>query len=560
MMTKSGASNRSTRTNAKPPPQPVATRQISFPLIFILIVTVTVFFRAFTSEYVEWDDNIFIARNIQLTFDFIPAVGAAFSGFFYGDYLPLTLMSYWFEVQIFGQDPAAQHVTNLVLHLLNVALLYFWLSKFMSDRGLALFVTAAFAIHPMQAEVVMWISDRKSLLCIFFTLLAMLTAERSWKEDRLKWRILYPVLFLCALLSKATTLFLPVLLVLSDLLIHKRPWKASAIRHAPVFLVSFVMGLTRLAAYRSLAGEFQNQAIQSGALTEMPLRILDTLGFYVRKFFWPAPQSIIYPDFSISAIDYMNYAAIALAIAFVGYYGWHRRDRRVLFLALMYFLFLLPVLQIVPRINYVNDRMSYLPLVAIAGLAFIFVGKFAKEAVLRHLWIGALALLAFPTLSRTAVWETNLALWEDAVQKAPWNALAHNNYGLALSAQQRFDEAIKQYELAVHDNGRGASDVTALAYNNMAGLRLRPDLPGLYDMKAAENDLRQALKFNRSPLDQLTIKYNLAGLLASQGRDPEALQILTGLRADLNATPDLSSRQLIQLVEKAINGINAKQR
>ena len=342
---------------------------LTHPLVFILIATVAVFYRSFFSEYMEWDDNVFIARNIQLSFDFIPAVEAAFSKFYYGDYLPLTLMSYWFEVQIFGQDPAAQHVTNLVLHLLDVSLLYFWLNRVMSDRRIALFATAIFAIHPMQVEVVMWISERKSLLCIFFTLLAMLTVEKSWKDDKLKWRVLYPFLFLCALLSKATTIFLPVLLVLLDLLIQKRNWKASAIRHAPVFLISFVIGVTRIIAYRASTGEFQSRAIESGALTEMPLRFFDTLGFYVKKFFWAAPQSIIYPDFAISTIDYMNYVAIALVIAFVGYYGWRKRDRRVVFLALMYFFFLLPVLQIVPRINYVNDRMSYLPLVAIARIA-----------------------------------------------------------------------------------------------------------------------------------------------------------------------------------------------
>lgn len=541
-------------------PQTGIMQRMTHPLVFILIAVVVVFHRAFFSEYVEWDDNIFIARNIQLSFDFIPAIQAAFSHFFYGDYMPITLMSYWFEVNIFGQDPAAQHVTNLALHLLNVGLLYSWLNRVVPDRGFALFATAVFSIHPMQTEVVMWISERKSLLCIFFTLLAMLAVEKSWQDNRPKQRILYAVFFLCAMLSKATTIFLPVLLVLLDLLVHKRPWRASAIRHAPAFLISFVLGITRVVGYSSVNGDFQSRAIQSGALTELPLRLFDTLGFYVRKFFWAAPQSIIYPDFSIMAIDFINYAAIGLAMVIVGYYGWLKKDRRVIFLALMYFFFLLPVLQLVPRINYVNDRMSYLPLVAIAGLVYVVAGRFLKEAALRHIWIGALALLAFPTLSRTAVWETNLALWEDTTRKSPWNALAHNNYGLALSAQNRFDEAIKQYEIAVFNEGRGVSDATALAYNNMAGLRLRPDLPKLHDLKAAESNLRKALEFTSSPLDSLTMKYNLAGVLAGQGRDAEALQVLSGLRVDLNATSDLSSRQLLPYVENAINGIRARQR
>ncbi|MES2963469.1 MAG: glycosyltransferase family 39 protein [Bdellovibrionota bacterium] len=535
-------------------------KKLAHPLVFILIATVAVFSRAFYSGYVEWDDNVFIARNIQLTFPFFEAVQAAFSKFYYGDYLPLTLMSYWFEVAIFGQDPVAQHVTNLVLHCIDVCLLYVWLSKVMTDRRLALFATAIFAIHPMQSEVVMWISERKSLLCIMFTLLAMLTVEKSWADDKLKWRILYPVLFLCALLSKATTIFLPVLLVVLDLFVLKRPWKKSAVLHAPIFLISFVIGVTRIIAYRASTGEFQARAIEGGALTEMPLRFFDTLGFYVKKFFWAAPQSIIYPDFSIGTIDYWNYVAIALVIAFVAYYGWMKRDRRVVFFALAYFFFLLPVLQIVPRINYVNDRMSYLPLVAISGLLYVFAEKVMQEKALKYLWIAALVILVVPSYSRTEVWETNLNLWEDTVQKSPWSAIAHHNYGLELSERNRFDEAIRQYQIAAYNEGRGVSDVTAMAYNNMAVLHSRPDLGKLYDLKQAEASLRQALKFTRSPLDRLTMKYNLGGLLAGQGYTTEATQILTELLSDLRAMPDLSSHQLIPLVERKLEQLKAQRR
>lgn len=533
-------------------------KKLAHPLVFILIATVAVFSRAFSSGYVEWDDNVFIARNIQLTYPFFEAVKSAFSQYYYGDYLPLTLMSYWFEVAAFGQDPNYQHVTNLVLHGINVVLMFLWLKKAMSDERLALFATAVFALHPMQTEVVMWISERKSLLCIMFTLLAMLTVERSWVDDKLKWRILYPVLFLCALLSKATTIFLPVLMVLLDALIFKRPWKQIAVRHAPLFLISLVIGITRIIAYRASTGEFQARAIEGGALVQMPLRFFDTLGFYIKKFFWSAPQSIIYPDFTLQAIDYWNYVAIAVGLVFAFVYGIKNRDRRVLFLSLLYFFFLLPVLQIVPRINYVNDRMSYLPMIGIAGCVFVFAEKVMKEKALQHLWVAAIVLLAVPTYSRSAVWETNLALWEDTVQKSPWSSIAHHNYGLELSERGRFDEAIRQYEIAAYNEGRGVSDVTAMAYNNMAVLRSRPDLPKLYDLKAAERDLRQALRFTRSPLDRLTMKYNLGGLLAGQGYKTEALQILTELKGDLSAMPDMSSHQLIPLVDRKIDQLRAQ--
>ncbi|NJM09903.1 MAG: hypothetical protein HC883_03150 [Bdellovibrionaceae bacterium] len=119
-------------------------------------------------------------------------VAQAFTHYFHGDYLPLTLSGYWVETTIFGKNPYAQHLINLILHIANVALLYGLLRKYF-DSMLSLFVCTLFAIHPLQVEPVIWISERKGLQCASLSLLA---AHCSARNSKIAF-VGYVSLFIC---------------------------------------------------------------------------------------------------------------------------------------------------------------------------------------------------------------------------------------------------------------------------------------------------------------------------------------------------------------------------
>src|SRR5262245_22613822 len=93
------------------------------------------------------------------------------------DYWPVSNTSLWLEWRLWGSDPTGYHVTNLVLHLLN-ALLIWWILQALAIPG-AFLGALLFALHPVNVQPVAWITQRKTLLAMFFSLLAIVCLLRS---------------------------------------------------------------------------------------------------------------------------------------------------------------------------------------------------------------------------------------------------------------------------------------------------------------------------------------------------------------------------------------------
>src|SRR5262249_43698964 len=119
-------------------------------LAAIFVTTALAFSRAFASGYVTWDDDRLVLHNVYLGMPFGQAMRRISSHSSDADYLPIPFLSYWLEVKAFGFNPVPQHVVNLLLHLLNVSLVYLWLSRLRIAPGVTIFLTLVFALHPVQ--------------------------------------------------------------------------------------------------------------------------------------------------------------------------------------------------------------------------------------------------------------------------------------------------------------------------------------------------------------------------------------------------------------------------
>jgi len=98
-------------------------------------------------------------------------------------YFPLAWLSLALDLHLFGLDPRYFHLTNVLLHLANTALV-FWLVQALARDARVAFVTALlFGIHPLQVESVAWVSSRKNVLFLLFFLLSTL-AYVAWARDR----------------------------------------------------------------------------------------------------------------------------------------------------------------------------------------------------------------------------------------------------------------------------------------------------------------------------------------------------------------------------------------
>ena len=133
--------------------------------------------------FVNFDDTQYVSENPHVVAGLTwPAVKWAFTTTHAGNWHPVTWLSHMLDVQLFGLDAGAHHVTNVVLHAAN-SLLLFWLWLRMTGAlGRSAFVAALFAVHPLHVESVAWIAERKDVLSAFFGLLCLL-AYHAYARD-----------------------------------------------------------------------------------------------------------------------------------------------------------------------------------------------------------------------------------------------------------------------------------------------------------------------------------------------------------------------------------------
>ncbi|MFZ4572666.1 MAG: hypothetical protein ACOYM0_16200, partial [Bacteroidales bacterium] len=152
-------------------------------LVLALVATLIVYLPSFSFDYVNNDDPAYVhgnqvihsltAGNIKKMFTEQAAV----------NYHPLTLLSLAIDyaradnVKESGEkDPAPFHQTNILLHLLNVILVFVFIYRLSGNKWTVAFLCAVlFGIHPVHVESVSWISERKDVLYTFFFLLSLLT-------------------------------------------------------------------------------------------------------------------------------------------------------------------------------------------------------------------------------------------------------------------------------------------------------------------------------------------------------------------------------------------------
>ena len=117
--------------------------------ICLAAATLAVYSRAVRNPFLHVDDHNYVTENPQVqagitwqTFTWALTTAAA------ENWHPLTWLSHALDCQLYGLNPAGHHSTNILLHALNVALLFLLLLRATGATGRSLLVAALFALHP----------------------------------------------------------------------------------------------------------------------------------------------------------------------------------------------------------------------------------------------------------------------------------------------------------------------------------------------------------------------------------------------------------------------------
>jgi protein O-mannosyl-transferase len=498
------------------PPTPRAETDLGpWPWIAALVVLVFVAFGpALSGGFLGWDDEDNIGRNYAFRGLDGPHVRWMFTTNHMGPYQPLAWLSLAVDHAIYGlggpdvwPEAGDYHRTSVAIHAL-AAVAFFFLARKLLERPFAAFVAAAvFAIHPLRAESVAWVTERRDVLCGLFYVLAgwawvayaqakrevetspsrlgtvalasIAAGALAWfaidlsdprvlglgtgggfllaasaglllfasysRASRSYWLVL--AFFLAALLSKGLALVLPFVLLVVDV------WPLRRARDFRTFAACAVEKLPMIAliafwGQKWIPGLMVNW--EEHTLAERTLQAFYGLAFYVRKTLLPTGLSPIYDLPADLRIGEPRFLLSVLAVLAITAFLVAKRRRFPALLAawVAYAIAIAPVLgfsQAGPQLA--ADRYSYLACLPFALLAGAAVARWpGKPAVVAS--SAAVLVLAGLCYAQSSVWKSSTTLWEHAIALDPAAMmnnlnLAHARVREAEEIQAKTDEEVK---------------------------------------------------------------------------------------------------------------------
>jgi len=407
-------------------------------------VAAVVYAPAVGYEFVSWDDPFYVYDNPKvlrgLTWE---GLDWAFTEIFVpvtGNWHPLTWLSLQIDAAVWGADPAGYHLTNVLLHAANTALVYLALRRLTGAAGRSAAVALVWAVHPLHVESVAWVSERKDVLSTLFGLLGIWTyaAYAASPSDR-RLALIFALLGL-GLMAKPMLVTFPFVLLLLDywpLGRVRTPWNWLPLvrEKLPLFLLVAASCLVTMYTQRQ-AGAVGDKPGEGPSTRVAGVAVAYTT--YLRQTIYPSGLAALHPrpdgpspGWAPAAIA----AAAGLTAVTVGAWALRRRAPYLLVGWLWFIGTLVPAIGLVQIGSHeYAERYTYFPHIGLfaalvwAGadlLGRVPWGTAARAAVV----FGVAGVLAAAARQQLPYWQDSPALWGRVAaiypnHTAPWLALA----------------------------------------------------------------------------------------------------------------------------------------
>jgi protein O-mannosyl-transferase len=489
---------------------------------------------------------------------------------------PLFTVLFMVNHALFGTQAWGWHLVNVLIHT-TVTYFVFIVCREISGRNWLAFITAAlFAVHPVHAESVAWISGITDPLMALFALPSFYYYLKYRKEGRRYELVMMLTFYFLALMSKETALSLPVIIAYCELFYFKEG--------AP--FVQRVTQLARLAAFFVLPvatyfavryNAFGN-VVPSGSLRYPPSVVITTIPLlivkYLKLMMIPSGYSILHftaPGPSVASLNFLLPIALLLAIGVALIF----LKSRLLWFASVWFIVWLSLSLwgfsgFYPLYS-IQERYLYLPSLGVCLAVALGIEWIASLRPLKSYGPLAAGLVAtclvvvfsFVYIKQNRVWKNDITLDQNAVQVDPQNPYSYTFLALAHFSLRNYQEAkintqtaldidptcIDAYlQLSVYSHREGKID-EGIKYLELAEARV-PDtvqkrgylgkiygkLGFLYnekkDFKKAEENLRKAVEL--TPV--IRTWYDLGEFYLKQGDNEKALEMFEKVVAQANHT------------------------
>ncbi len=537
--------DQATLLNAHAMPPECRTSRATFFIAAALLtlMTLAVYAQVGQFNFINFDDPTYVVENphMQRGLNWQTTVWA-FTTFHFANWHPLTWLSYLLDAQLFGQNPAAFHLTNLVWHLASALVLLRVIQSMTGRIWPSFFVAALFAVHPLHVESVAWVSERKDVISTLFGFLALGLYARYARRPT--WQRQLPVLVALSLglMAKQMVVTLPCVMLLLDYWPLRR-WSpfsdetsgnegASKPEFAPATPVRLILEKLPLFAVAAASCAICYVVQRSGGA----VRTFDRLPLedrlrnaavsyivYIGKTLVPTGLTPFYP-FEIQRWNWPLTAVTGLFLMMFSVLVVRQAQRRpALFVGWFWYLgTLVPVIGLIQvGLQARADRYTYLPLVGLfLALTWEVAERVPPQGVRRIMFqfgsAAVLACLVVMAWRQTSLWQNSLRLFSHTLAVNPHNYRAHsclaqvlremgqtdasleharaavalkptalklrNNLAISLVAAGRFDEAILEYTAILK-----ITPASAETLRNLAVAQARAG-----DLRAAQRNFERA--------------------------------------------------------------------
>ena len=455
--------------------------------LVLTAATVAAYWPAFSCGFINYDDNVYVTENTNVRPGLsLDAVKWAFTTTYAVNWHPLSWLSFQLDAQLYGPDnPFGFHLTNVILHIANMLLLFYALTRMTGRMWRSAFVAALFALHPLHVESVAWVAERKDVLSTLFGMLALAAYAHYALCPHWTTYLLTVLAFALSLMAKSMLVTLPCLLLLLDFWPLRRfpglarrataeaapavSWRRLIVEKIPLLLLSAASAAVTM--YAQQEGHVEDPVTRMVRVENAFTAYLT----YLEKTFWPAGlipfyplrTDLLYPSWVEAAALLAGITLLVLLLA-----------RRRPYLAVGWFWFLgtlAPVIGVVPVIggHALADRYTYVPLIglflalvwgAAEGLARAGVRPWAPTLV------GAVLLAAclVGTREQVGYWHNNDSLWTHTLQVDPKNHLAYNNLANLRYCEGKYADADRLFRKAIECDPQYDPIHYGLSYHSLA--------------------------------------------------------------------------------------------
>jgi len=468
----------------------------------LTVAIIAVFWQVNNFDFVNLDDSIYVTENSHIRSGLTPdGISWAFTTRYFFLWHPLVWLSFMFDHQIHGLDPGGYHLTNLILHILSTWLLFWLFDRMTGAVWKSAFVAAFFGLHPLHVESVVWIAERKDVLSAFFWMLTLCLYVYYTEKPGIRRYLPVLFAFICACLSKAMVVTLPVVMILLDYWPLKRfELRGNATTSKNAMPATVKPGKKKDRSKKGKQKEDKtlpnkNTLPESGRAKTVPLRPLwDKAPFfilsailivitlcspenpdalknfplgsrianavvsfvvYLERTFWPRDMAIFYPFpaqiplWQILLCSFIIVAVSATAVITIKRHPWFFTGW------MWYAITILPVIGILQIWIYaMADHYHYLPSIGISfalvwGVPSFIKNETMRKAILFPAAILILAVMSFFTWRQCSYWKNSITLFSHATQVTKDNFIAHGNIAPLLYEKGKTEEAIYHYNEAI---------------------------------------------------------------------------------------------------------------